>query len=300
MLADFNRDGIQDVAVLNCHDFGAVVCSLAVLLGKPLIVRHCGNWFAPRTAAERFWKWSMEKLAGGSNVMLATGGAVDPPSRQNPAIRWIFATSLTQQELRDCLRRSKRRTPPTARLIIVCRQEKEKGTGTVIESLPQILKDFPDVSLDVVGDGTSLKEFKALAESLQLSERVKFHGKVNHQAVLKLLQQAELFCYPTTSSEGFPKAVLEALACRLPVITTRVSVLPQLIGTGCGVLIPQATPDALAAAVRDCLSDRLRYDAMSKQACETAQEYSLESWRDNIGELLTAAWGPLRTNSTTL
>ncbi len=34
VLADFNRDGIQDVAVLNCHDFGAVVCSLAVLLGN--------------------------------------------------------------------------------------------------------------------------------------------------------------------------------------------------------------------------------------------------------------------------
>jgi glycosyltransferase involved in cell wall biosynthesis len=89
--------------------------------------------------------------------------------------------------------------------------------------------------------------------------------------------------------------VLEALACGLPVVTTRVSVLPLLIGQGCGVLLNEATPGATAAAIRTCLSDPLRYEAMSQQAVKTAQSYSLESWRDTIGDLLQAEWGALRS-----
>jgi glycosyltransferase involved in cell wall biosynthesis len=114
--------------------------------------------------------------------------------------------------------------------------------------------------------------------------------------VIELLQQADLFCYPTRASEGFPKVVLEALACGLPVVTTPVSVLPQLIATGCGLIIEEAKPQAVADAVLQAVSDPVRYRAMSAQAVRTAQSYSLESWRDTIGDLLRKAWGAAYTN----
>jgi glycosyltransferase involved in cell wall biosynthesis len=96
---------------------------------------------------------------------------------------------------------------------------------------------------------------------------------------------------PTTVREGFPKAVLEALACGLPVVTTRVSVLPALIGRGCGVLLDGLEPEAIARAVAACLEDAAAYEAMSAKATETASEYSLERWRDEIGARLERAWG---------
>jgi len=74
-------------------------------------------------------------------------------------------------------------------------------------------------------------------------------------------------------------------------------VLPQLIGTGCGILLEEATPVAIAQAVRECLSDEESYRTMSARAIETARPYSLERWRDTIGDLLRSAWGPLRSNS---
>lgn len=83
-------------------DVGTLGMLFAVRQGKPLLVRHCGNWQAPRTVAERLWRWYMERHAGGRNVMLATGGADEPPSRRNPALQWIFSTSLTQGELERC------------------------------------------------------------------------------------------------------------------------------------------------------------------------------------------------------
>ena len=149
-------------------------------------------------------------------------------------------------------------------MIIVCRQERDKGTGAVIESLPLILRKFPNARLDAVGDGGALVEFKNLAATHGAHEQVTFHGKVGHSEVIRLLQQAGLFCVPTAASEGFPKAVLEALVSGLPVVTTRVSVLPQLVGAGCGLLLDDVFTATVANAVRMCLSDARRYRAMSR------------------------------------
>jgi glycosyltransferase involved in cell wall biosynthesis len=270
--------------------FFGIVAALA--LRKPLFLRHCTNWFAQSTATRRFWRRLMVQLAGGRNVMLATGGAPEPPSRENPSIRWIFSTSLTERELSDL--DQPRTRPPVARLITVGRQEKYKGTHTLLESMPQIIEALPRATLDVVGDGGALPELKALAHTLGIADRVTFHGAVSHATVLQLLREADVFCFPT-ASEGFPKVVLEALACGLPVVTTRVSVLPHLIGDTCGFLLDRATPDALCDAVRTCLADPVRYQTMSAKARARARELSLERWRDTIGDLLRAAWGPLHT-----
>jgi hypothetical protein len=277
-------------------DIGTIGMVLALLLRKPLFVRHCGNWFLPKTAAEHFWKWFMERFAGGRQVMLATGGAAQPPSGRNAAIRWIFSTTLSEGELRSCLVQRELPAEDELRLMIACRQDREKGAGVVIDSLPLILKQFPQAHLDIVGDGLALSEFKARVQALKLNHAVTFHGKVNHPTVLRLLQKADLFCYPTAASEGFPKIVLEALACGLPVITTPVSVLPQLMNQGCGVLLEERSPEALAAAVEKIISDKETYRLMSAQARETAAEYSLERWRDTIGEMLRAAWQPVQSN----
>jgi glycosyltransferase involved in cell wall biosynthesis len=280
-------------------DIGAIGAFLAFVLRKPLFVRYCQNWLMPKTAADRVWKWFFERFAGGKNVMLATGGASEAPPCRNPNVRWIFATSLTERDLRTC---KKVRNPPPrgrVRLIIVCRQETGKGTEVVIRSLPLLLRSFSQIDLDVVGDGDALSEFRELSLILGVNKHVRFHGNVDHERVISLLQQADLFCFPTRS-EGFPKSVLEALACGVPVITTRVSVLPQLIGNGCGVLIDKATPEAIAQAVRESLSNAQGYRKMSSKAVETANQYSLERWGATINDLLQKAWGVLRTDGSCL
>lgn len=294
LMREVRRAGAVHVPIPG--DVGSIGMVLAWLLRRPLCVRHCGNWLVPRTAAERFWRWFMERVAGRRNVMFATGGAQAAPSRHNPNVRWIFSTSLRARELEACGVRRDAVSNGHLRLIVACRQEWEKGTGTVIESLPLLLPEFPGLSLDVVGDGGARAEFEALAAARGVADRVTFHGKVGHEAVLSLLATADLFCYPTTASEGFPKVVLEALACGLPVITTRVSVLPELLDRGCGYLLDQPTPAALAEAVRTCATDAARYRGMSARAVEVAHGFSLERWSATIAGYLRTAWGPLRAD----
>lgn len=277
-------------------DIGTIGAFLAFLFRKPLFVRYCANWHMPKTSSDLFRKWSINRIAGGRNVVLATGGDDHPPSQRNPNVKWIFSTSLTQGELKEYAK--VREIPPQdrVRLIIVGRQEKVKRTDVVIKSLPLLLKEFPGITLDVVGEGSALNEFKSLVSASGLDGNVIFRGRVNHDQVIHLLQRSDVFCFPTTS-EGFPKSVLEALACGLAVITTRVSVLPQLINRGCGILIDEATPENMARAVKQTLADPQRYRDMSTKAVETAARYSLEHWRDTIGAMLQEAWGPLKSDA---
>jgi hypothetical protein len=275
-------------------DVGTVGMLLAWVFRKPLFVRHCGNWLRPVTLAERFWRCFMEAFAGGRNVMLATGGAAEPPSQKNPEVRWIFSTSLTREELAGHGQARLHPANGKIRLILVARQEKAKGGGTVIQSLPLLARRFPEVMFDVVGEGGAIPEFKRLAQDLGVADRVRFSGKLNHEQVLQHLGEADLFPFPTTSSDGFPKAVLEALASGLPVVATKVSVLPQLLGNGCGALLDEATPEAVARGVEEAFASRAHYEEMSRKAIETARQYSLEAWRDAIGKRLTEAWGLLR------
>jgi glycosyltransferase involved in cell wall biosynthesis len=279
-------------------DIGTIGIFLALLLRKHLFVRHCGNWLGPRTAADRCWKWLLERVASDRRVVFATGGAAEAPSRRNRKIEWIFASSLTEKEILSRARPREGFGAEQPRLVIACRQERDKGTAAVIGSLLLTRRDFPEATLDVVGDGSALEGLRRLARDLGLDEAVTFSGKLEHDEVLERMSRADLFCYPTESSDGFPKVVLEALACGLPVVATRVSVLPRLIGVGAGILVEESSAEAVAEGIRLCLSDRERYRAMSRCAVATARQYSLEKWRDAIGDRLRLAWGPLQCASS--
>lgn len=274
-------------------DLGTVGLTAALLLRKPLFVRYCGNWLTEDTSADRVWHWLMERWAGGRNVMLATGGSSEPPSSRTQHIHWIFSTTLTRDELRELGRQQPQLNDPAPRIITVGRQERGKGTGTLLAALPLIRKRLPKASLDVVGEGSEIPALKREVAALGLEQIVRFHGKVRHSEVIRLLRLSQVFCFPT-HSEGFPKAVLEALACGLPVVATAVSVLPSLLSGGAGKLV-NADPEQIAEAICDVTSAPEIYRGMSQKAQEIAQQYSLENWRNAIGSYLESAWGPLRT-----
>lgn len=236
----------------------------------------------------------MERHAGGRNVMLATGGGPTPPSASNPEVGWIFSTSLTRETLDSCRTTREREKLSAPRLIHVSRQVRDKGTALVIAALPALRRGYPAISLDVVGDGDELPALQRLTDQLGLGEIVRFHGQCSQRETLDLLAAADLLCLPSRS-EGFPKAVLEAMACGLPVIARPVSVLPHLVGNDAGRLLKDGSTEAIVAAVDECLGDADNYIRMSHIARQRAGEFSLEEWARRIGERLAVAGFPLRT-----
>jgi glycosyltransferase involved in cell wall biosynthesis len=278
------------------------VGSLGILMGlarrKPMFIRHCGTWGEPETWADRTLFWLLNRIGGGRRVVFATGGGDGPPSHKNPDIRWIFSTSMRSREI-ETLRAARAWRPGTPlRLILVSRQERVKNTDMLIKALALLRRDH-DVRLDVVGDGSCLPDLRTLARELGMESAVVFHGRISHERVLTTLQSANIFCFPTSCKEGFPKAVHEAMAVGLPIVTTGVSVLPQLVGLDCGVVIPDIRPETIEGAIRALMADPRTLAKMGEAAREKARAYTLERWAETIRVALKERWGELRMSKMT-
>lgn len=283
-------------------DVGSIGMMVALLQRKRLFVRHCGTYGEPQTTSDHILLWILERIAGGRNVVIATGGSDAPPSKKNPNIEWIFSTTLSQIELEQIQTAKFWRPGEPLRLVTVCRLAEGKNVQAILRALPLIQQKFPDVHLDILGEGEYRPVLEHLASTLSLLSSVSglpssvtFHGNVNHENVLKNLSQSNLFVFPTRVKEGFPKAVLEALACGLPVIATRVSVIPKLLKNGSGILLDSTNGSDVAQTVLDLIAHPERMAEMGVRAREAAQRYTLEAWGDTIGQRLRAAWGPLKS-----
>ncbi|MDD2922520.1 MAG: glycosyltransferase family 4 protein [Anaerolineales bacterium] len=273
-------------------DIGVIGIFIALAQRKRLFVRHCGTWGVSASIVDRYLQFFLERIAGGRNVVMATGGAATPPSQKNPNIKWIFSTSLSRQELDSLPTAQVWQTESPLRLVTVGRLVAGKNIASLIEALPLIQKEFPNVFLDIAGDGEALSDLQKLAERKKIADRVIFHGNVSHADVLRILSNAHIFAFPTFN-EGFPKALLEAMACGLPSVATSTSIIPALI-QGCGITMSRPTPEAIADGVLAILRDPTQMAAMSQLARIRAKEYTLEKWRDTIGAELQSAWGNLK------
>ena len=275
-------------------DLGTIGMLVALLQKKPLFVRHCGRWGIPSSRFDRWLQRFLERIASSRNVVMATGGAEHPPSSRNPAISWIFSTALTSAELEQTPAAQAWLPEEPLRLVTVGSLMPGKNIASLIDALPELRKHCPQLSLEVIGTGRLLEDLQQQTLKLRLEGVVKFSGNLSHDDVMAHLSQSHVFVFPTLY-EGFPKALLEAMACGLPIVASPVSVIPRLLEGRAGVLLGGQDAASIAAALNDLLSDPERMAAMGRLARERAQSYTLERWRDEIGQRLTKAWGrPLK------
>ncbi|HKK94569.1 MAG TPA: N-acetyl-alpha-D-glucosaminyl L-malate synthase BshA [Longimicrobiales bacterium] len=135
--------------------------------------------------------------------------------------------------------------------------------------------DHVDARLVLVGDGPERPRAREIAERLGIEDSVVFLGK--HAAVEELLACADLFLLPS-ESESFGLAALEAMACGVPVITSDVGGLPEVVVEGeVGHLLPVGDFEGMAEAGVSILADDARHARMSGNARALAVErYSTE------------------------
>ncbi|MGD8307643.1 MAG: N-acetyl-alpha-D-glucosaminyl L-malate synthase BshA [Ignavibacteria bacterium] len=144
----------------------------------------------------------------------------------------------------------------------------------VVKRVPDTIKIFEQVQKEIssklllVGDGPDRSECERLCRELNLCDKVKFLGK--QEALVEILNAADVFLIPS-QSESFGLAALEAMACGLPVISSSVGGLPELIGhNNSGYIAEIGDVDRMAKYVIDLLSNEKKYKVFSKKARERA------------------------------
>jgi glycosyltransferase involved in cell wall biosynthesis len=140
---------------------------------------------------------------------------------------------------------------PGGGVVYVGRLSHEKGADVLIEAMGRLSGH----RLDVVGDGPERARLEALAAT-RAPDRVCFHGAVPKARVLDLLRSAAVAVMPSRCHENQPMAVLEAFACGVPVVASRLGGLPELVEDDrYGRTVPADDPAALADALRGLLAD---------------------------------------------
>ena len=164
---------------------------------------------------------------------------------------------------------------PKAFILYVGLVEPRKNVPALIRAYKSLVDGGIQYDLVIVGRyGWMYQEVFKQTEELGLQDRIQFTGYVPQFDLPIVYNLASLFVYPTRY-EGFGFPALEAMACGTPVITSRVSSLPEIVGDA-GVLVSPEDEQALAAAMGEVLSDKSLFDRLRKKGIQRAKYFTWE------------------------
>ena len=137
---------------------------------------------------------------------------------------------------------------------IVARLSEEKRHIDLLEAFSIITQKYNNLRLIIVGDGPLRNSLERMARKLKIDDKVDFTGFQKN--VLKYLHMMDIFILPSRT-EGLPRSTIEAMACSLPVVATRVGGLPEIVDDQVnGILIDCARVDQLVSAVAVLIEDK--------------------------------------------
>jgi glycosyltransferase involved in cell wall biosynthesis len=161
---------------------------------------------------------------------------------------------------------------PAGKLIVgsVGRLTKQKGYIYLIDAMPRVIKEMPNVFLVLVGDGELRAELEKRVLDFGIEDKVLFAGQQND--VTPFLSRMELFVLPSLW-EGLPTAVLESIACGVPVVATDIAGTQELIQDGLtGWLVRPKNPIELASSIVEALRSSFHRKEYSTRARESAAD----------------------------
>lgn len=156
-----------------------------------------------------------------------------------------------------------------------------KGQDVLINAVPRILKEVPNLKVIFVGEGQTEAELRNLSRKLNIEDKIIFTGFRTDIAEITFI--FDVACLPSLW-EGMGRSVLEALACGKPVVASRVGGIADLIHNGItGFLVPAQDTIALASAIIKLLKDeglRIRMGQEAKRSIDA--KFSAQKMAEDI------------------
>jgi len=123
-----------------------------------------------------------------------------------------------------------------------------KGIGELLDAVRKLRAKHPKLRVACIGEGVLEQELHSAAADPAIAEHVTFLGRKPPEEVARWLAACDLLCLPSYS-EGCPNVVLEALFCGRPVVASDVGGVPELVDSGCSILVPPRDSTRLAEAI---------------------------------------------------
>lgn len=248
--------------VLDAHYFypdGVAAALLARYFDKPLAITARGtdlNLIPQHSIPRRLIQWAARRADASIGVCAALtevlrDWGIDPQRLHvfRNGVDLLRFSPLPTLEARRALGISK-----SPVLISVGYLIERKGHHVAIESMPQILRTYPNAQMLIVGEGKDRPRLESLIHTLELVDHVRLVGPVPNEKLAYWYSAADALIL-ASSREGWANVLLEAMACGTPVIATRIWGTPEVVADErVGLLVDQRKPDALAAAILKVLA----------------------------------------------
>jgi glycosyltransferase involved in cell wall biosynthesis len=178
-------------------------------------------------------------------------------------------------------------------LVTAGRLEPEKNPLLLVDTLAELERRSPGrFRLVWLGGGSLEPDVRAHAQSRGVAARIQFRGHVPAgSAVLGALTHANVFVL-TSSTEGVPQALIEAMACGTPIVSTEVGgIRAALDGGRAGVLVPSQEAQAVADAILRVSDDERLRQEIAERALALARAHTLEAEASGAARFVSSAGG---------
>jgi glycosyltransferase involved in cell wall biosynthesis len=164
---------------------------------------------------------------------------------------------------------------------------KRKGYSDLINGFASISGRFTDWKVIFAGNG-EIERAKQMATDLNVSDQIEFKGWVEGEEKDKIFRDAALFCLPSYA-EGFPMAVLDAWSYGLPVITTPVGGLPDiLVDRKNAIIIRPGEPEDISKALTDLITNEEKRIHLSQESLKLSKNlFSLDKIVEKLDDVYT-------------
>lgn len=201
----------------------------------------------------------------------------------------------TKQEKRRALAAEMGLPEATRFILFAGRLHPQKDPLLLVEAFAALKQD--NVHLLIAGAGELKSELKAKIDHLNLSSQVTLLGAVPQDKLAALHQISSVFVLSSVY-EGLPFAVLEALSCGTPVISTNSGETPDFLAADSGIVCYQRTPEAIAEALAKILQNSEQYP--STACVRTAKPYSAKAVVSEVYQNMFERWSAKNSAAKTL
>ena len=258
------------------------VCVLiARMLGSRVLLHpHCG-FEALYVNRGRVWKWYFRQVIRLTNGVITLSREWDQLKQVVPGRPVYFLpNALDLAPYRDLYARRQKNGVAPLKALYLGYLGRDKGSFDLLEAAQEIKRRKIPLTFELIGEDLYPGDVNALKKQVEvtgLGETVKLLPFVAGADKLAAFSRANLLVYPSYH-EGMPMAVIEAMACGLPIVATRVGGLPDLVSEGVnGLLVEAKNPAQLADALIRITTDTDLRHAMEKNSLRIAfEEYDME------------------------
>jgi glycosyltransferase involved in cell wall biosynthesis len=191
--------------------------------------------------------------------------------------------------------------PPLIYVGRIERSSSWKGIGVLLDAMALLARSHPAARLELIGTGDAVPHWRRRVDELGLNDRVVFRGRLEGESLVAAYADALAVVLPsTTEAEAFGMTLIEAMACGVPALGSRVGGIPYVIDHGVtGLLVPPGDAIALSAAAALLYDDPTLRATLGRQARETVVarndwKLQLDRYLDLFDDLLQPMPGPRR------